>query len=66
MEMRNYLLVDTDTESRLIIGSETGGVDLADTGDYFCQAENAAGKSEAVIRLNVVVPVPPKPPQVTT
>ncbi len=50
------------TRSELFVG--VGGVSTDDNGTFVCEAENEAGVAAAVFVLHVVVPMPPKPPQV--
>ena len=39
---------------------------IDDNGTFSCIAENKAGRARAEFTLHVVVPVPPKPPQVSS
>jgi len=42
----------------------SSGARVDDGGVFACVAQNNAGSSNATFELHVVVPVPPKPPQV--
>ena len=62
--MRQYYFTNTDMgdgtlKSELILLR----TNLDDNGTFQCVAENRAGIAVANFTLNVVVPVPPKPPQ---
>ena len=63
-DMRQYYFTNTDMgdgtlKSELILLR----TNLDDNGTFQCVAENRAGVAVANFTLNVVVPVPPKPPQ---
>ena len=63
-DMRQYYFTNTDMgdgtlKSELILLR----TNLDDNGTFQCVAENRAGIAVANFTLNVVVPVPPKPPQ---
>ena len=49
-------------KSELFLSTAT----VEDNGTFACVAENKAGRAVARFTLHVVVPVPPKPPQVCT
>lgn len=66
VDMRSYFYVE-----RTIEGGETKKSELFlsattvdDNGTFVCRAENKAGAAAARFTLHVVVPMPPKPPQV--
>ena len=64
LDMRQYYFTNTDMgdgtlKSELILLR----TNLDDNGTFQCVAENRAGVAVANFTLNVVVPVPPKPPQ---
>ncbi len=50
------------TRSELFLSA---GATVDDNGTFSCMAENQAGRAEAKFTLHVVVPMPPKPPQVS-
>lgn len=70
--MRHYYHLETISE---LYGGSTGKMQMKselflsvtsvdDNGTFTCVAENKAGVSTANFTLHVVVPMPPKPPQV--
>ena len=56
---RNTILASGTLKSELVLLR----TNLDDNGTFQCIAENRAGRAVANFTLNVVVPVPPKPPQ---
>ena len=66
IDMRHYYYLeyynkfDHVTRSELFVTSVT----VDDNGTFTCVAENRAGRANAKFILHVVVPMPPKPPQV--
>lgn len=66
VDMRHYFHVETQPEAE-VVRSElflASGARLEDNGTFACVAENKAGRARAEFLLHVVVPMPPKPPQV--
>ena len=67
IDMRQYYYVNSGwsgwkRKSELFLSATS----VDDNGTFACFAENKAGKAKAEFTLHVVVPMPPKPPQVTT
>ena len=65
IDMRQYYYVNTATgtakrKSELFLSATS----VDDNGTFACFAQNKAGKAKAEFTLHVVVPMPPKPPQV--
>ena len=65
IDMRQYYYVNTVTgtakrKSELFLSATS----VDDNGTFACFAQNKAGKAKAEFTLHVVVPMPPKPPQV--
>ena len=56
---RNTILASGTVKSELVLLR----TNLDDNGTFQCIAENRAGRAVANFTLNVVVPVPPRPPQ---
>ena len=56
---RNTILASGTLKSELVLLR----TNLDDNGTFQCIAENRAGRAVANFTLNVVVPVPPRPPQ---
>ena len=62
--MRQYYFTNTDLGDGTMKSELTLlRTNLDDNGTFQCVAENRAGVAVANFTLNVVVPVPPKPPQ---
>ena len=64
IDMRYYFYIESGTgpyrKSELFLSATS----VDDNGTFACIAENKAGKAKAEFTLHVVVPMPPKPPQV--
>ena len=72
VDLRRYFHIETPVDqgsgsSASTVRSElflSSGASPEDNGTFACVAENKAGRAEARFTLHVVVPMPPKPPQV--
>jgi hypothetical protein len=67
IDMRHYFYIDSGTggsnkKSELFLSATS----VDDNGTFACIAQNQAGKARAEFTLHVVIPMPPKPPQVLT
>ena len=67
IDMRHYFHIEREEKekgkkkSELFLSTAT----VEDNGTFTCIAENKAGRASAHFTLHVVVPMPPKPPQVS-
>ena len=66
IDMRYYFYIETGFGSNRKSELFLSATSVDDNGTFACIAENKAGKARAEFKLHVVVPMPPKPPQVIT
>ena len=64
IDMRYYFYIETGFGSNRKSELFLSATSVDDNGTFACIAENKAGKARAEFKLHVVVPMPPKPPQV--
>ena len=64
--MRQYYYINSGSGGQRKSELFLSATSVDDTGTFSCLAENKAGKARAEFTLHVVVPMPPKPPQVST
>ena len=62
--MRQYYYVNTGSGAKGKSELFLSATSVDDNGTFACLAQNKAGKAKAEFTLHVVVPMPPKPPQV--
>ena len=64
IDMRYYFYIESGIASNRKSELFLSATSVDDNGTFACIAENKAGKARAEFTLHVVVPMPPKPPQV--
>ncbi len=64
IDMRQYYYVNSGSGNKRKSELFLSVTSVDDNGTFTCCARNKAGKAKAEFTLHVVVPMPPKPPQV--